>query len=63
MKNEGINIIIALGHSGFEMDKIIARSIPEISLVIGGHTNTFLYTPPGGTPSQLCENIKSMREN
>lgn len=47
MKADGIDIIIALGHSGFEMDRRIAKSIPEVSLVIGGHTNTFLYTPPG----------------
>ena len=47
LKKDGVNIIIALGHSGFEMDKQIAASVEEVSLVIGGHTNTFLYTPPG----------------
>lgn len=47
LKANGVNIIIALGHSGFDMDRKIAKSVPEVSLVIGGHTNTFLYTPPG----------------
>ncbi|KAJ9591994.1 hypothetical protein L9F63_001506, partial [Diploptera punctata] len=39
-----INIFIALGHSGYEMDKKIAADVPDIDIVIGGHTNTFLYT-------------------
>lgn len=43
LKNEGINIIIALGHSGFETDKQIAKEVEDIDLVIGGHTNTLLY--------------------
>lgn len=44
LKNEGIDILIALGHSGFEMDIEIARHVEDIDLVIGGHSNTFLYT-------------------
>lgn len=43
LKNEGINIIIALGHSGFEVDRIIAKEVEHIDLVVGGHSNTFLY--------------------
>ncbi|XP_060770017.1 5'-nucleotidase isoform X2 [Neoarius graeffei] len=43
----GINKIIALGHSGFEMDIEIARKVRDVDVVIGGHTNTFLFT---GTP-------------
>ncbi|XP_036398541.1 snake venom 5'-nucleotidase-like [Megalops cyprinoides] len=45
----GINKIIALGHSGFEVDKEIAKKVRGIDVVIGGHTNTFLYT--GSPPS------------
>ncbi|XP_008185372.1 protein 5NUC [Acyrthosiphon pisum] len=49
LKNDGVDILIALGHSGFEMDIQIARDVEDIDLVIGGHSNTFLYTgkPPG----------------
>lgn len=49
LKNDGVDILIALGHSGFDMDKQIARDVEDIDLVIGGHSNTFLYTgkPPG----------------
>ncbi|KAJ7989194.1 hypothetical protein DPEC_G00316980 [Dallia pectoralis] len=41
---QGYNKIIAVGHSGFNVDKDIARQVRGIDLVIGGHTNTFLYT-------------------
>ncbi|XP_054253646.1 5'-nucleotidase [Indicator indicator] len=43
----GVNKIIALGHSGFSVDKNIAQKVKGVDVVIGGHTNTFLYT---GTP-------------
>ncbi|KAK5852556.1 hypothetical protein PBY51_006409 [Eleginops maclovinus] len=43
----GVNKIIALGHSGFTMDQEIARRVRGVDVVIGGHSNTFLYT---GTP-------------
>lgn len=42
----GINKIIALGHSGFETDKRIAEKVKGVDVVVGGHTNTFLYTGP-----------------
>jgi 2',3'-cyclic-nucleotide 2'-phosphodiesterase (5'-nucleotidase family) len=42
LETKGINKIIALGHAGFDMDKQLA-GIDGIDLVIGGHTNTFLY--------------------
>lgn len=44
LKNNGVNILIALGHSGFLMDLEIAKRVEDIDLVIGGHTNTFLYS-------------------
>ena len=40
----GVNKIIAVGHSGFDMDKKIAKRVRGVDVVIGGHTNTFLYT-------------------
>uniref|UniRef100_F7G3X1 5'-nucleotidase n=1 Tax=Ornithorhynchus anatinus TaxID=9258 RepID=F7G3X1_ORNAN len=50
LKTLGVNKIIALGHSGFEMDKLIAQKVRGVDVVIGGHTNTFLYT---GTPPSI----------
>lgn len=43
LKVQGCDTIIALGHSGFEVDKKIGREVEDVDLVIGGHTNTFLY--------------------
>nr|XP_040229791.2 protein 5NUC [Anopheles coluzzii] len=44
LKNQGVNILIALGHSGLERDKEIAAQCPDVDLVIGGHSHTFLYS-------------------
>lgn len=42
LKGQGINIIIALGHSGYQKDQEIAKNCPEVDIVIGGHSHTFL---------------------
>ncbi|XP_071112387.1 snake venom 5'-nucleotidase-like [Haliotis cracherodii] len=48
LTSQGINKIIALGHSGFDVDQRIAAEVNNLDVVVGGHTNTFLYTgqPP-----------------
>lgn len=46
MDEAGVKIIIALGHSGFTMDVEIAKNCPLVDVVVGGHTNTFLYNGP-----------------
>ncbi|XP_057322610.1 5'-nucleotidase-like [Microplitis mediator] len=46
LKQKGVNIIIGLGHSGYEREKRIARAVEDLDLIIGGHTNTFLYNGP-----------------
>lgn len=43
LTGQGINKIIAVGHAGFEVDKKIAK-IPNVDIVVGGHSNTFLYS-------------------
>lgn len=43
LKAEGVNIIIGLGHSGYLRDLEIAKEIDGLNLVIGGHSNTFLW--------------------
>ncbi|XP_033635326.1 snake venom 5'-nucleotidase-like [Asterias rubens] len=45
----GVNKIIALGHSGIDTDMDIAQHVQGIDIVVGGHTNTFMYT--GSPPS------------
>ena len=48
MKAENVSILIALGHSGYELDIQLAENIPELDLVVGGHSHTFLYTDTAG---------------
>ncbi|KAJ8023884.1 5'-nucleotidase [Holothuria leucospilota] len=44
----GVNKIIALGHSGYDKDIELAKNIVGIDIIVGGYTDTFLYTgiPP-----------------
>ncbi|XP_002741916.1 snake venom 5'-nucleotidase-like [Saccoglossus kowalevskii] len=48
LKTQGVNKIIVLGHGGVNKDMDIAGMVDGVDVVIGGHTNTFLYTgePP-----------------
>ncbi|KAM8832587.1 5'-nucleotidase isoform 2-T3 [Spinachia spinachia] len=42
----GVQKIVAVGHSGFIVDQKVAREVRGVDVVIGGHSNTFLYTGP-----------------
>lgn len=44
LKKDGVDILIALGHSGFDADVEIAKHVEDIDAVVGGHSNTFLYS-------------------
>ena len=44
LKKQNIDKIIAVGHSGIEMDKKIAKEVDGVDIVVGGHSHTFLYT-------------------
>ncbi|EDV20332.1 uncharacterized protein TRIADDRAFT_32243 [Trichoplax adhaerens] len=48
LQNQGINKIVAVGHSGYDIDQQIAAKVCGIDAVVGAHTHTFLYTgkPP-----------------
>lgn len=48
LNKKDVKIIIALGHSGYEVDQRIARDCPLVDVVVGGHSNTFLWN--GGQP-------------
>ncbi|XP_066994562.2 apyrase [Anabrus simplex] len=50
LKAQGVNIIIGLSHAGIEVDRDVAAEVPDIDVIVGGHSHTLLYTgtPPGG---------------
>jgi len=39
---EGIDKIIVLSHSGYGIDLALAEAVPEVDIIVGGHTNTLL---------------------
>lgn len=48
----GVTKIIALGHSGIDIDLEIARKVRGVDVVVGGHSDTFLYN--GNYKGILC---------
>ena len=54
----GVDIIIALGHSGYEKDKEIAASVPHLDVVIGGHSHSFLYSPTEQRPNPSNDAVR-----
>lgn len=51
LKNEGVDFIVCLSHSGTSPqksrseDEHLSRSVPEIDLIVSGHTHTVLLRP------------------
>ncbi|MCI9336805.1 MAG: bifunctional metallophosphatase/5'-nucleotidase [Lachnospiraceae bacterium] len=50
-ENEDVDMIVCLSHSGTSEeadkseDEILAKAVPEIDLIVSGHTHTSLYEP------------------
>jgi 5'-nucleotidase / UDP-sugar diphosphatase len=42
----GIDKVIALTHLGYGADLALARAVPGLDVIVGGHSHTFLHTPP-----------------
>ena len=40
----GVDILIAVGHSGYDSDKKIAAGVADIDVVVGGHSHSFLFS-------------------
>lgn len=51
LQREGAHIIVALTHSGIDEDLLLAREVPGIHIIVGGHCHTALEEPlvEGGT--------------
>ncbi|XP_077527210.1 protein 5NUC-like [Haemaphysalis longicornis] len=47
LKQQGVKIFILISHLGFDADKRLAVTCPDLDVIVGGHSQTFLYT---GTP-------------
>ncbi|OGH98743.1 MAG: hypothetical protein A2039_08505 [Candidatus Melainabacteria bacterium GWA2_34_9] len=43
--NSKVDLIVVLSHSGFEEDIKVAKAVPEVDVIVGGHSHTFLKKP------------------
>jgi 5'-nucleotidase len=50
LRREGAQIIIAVTHLAMGVDKEIARRVPQIDVIIGGHEHELLQSMAGRTP-------------
>ena len=44
---QGVNKIIVLSHSGYEIDKQVAAQTTGVDVIVGGHSNTYLSNSSG----------------
>ena len=42
LKGKGVNIIIVLSHIGLDADQQLAQDFPDIDVIVGGHSHSFL---------------------
>ncbi|XP_026472187.1 apyrase [Ctenocephalides felis] len=65
VRDEGVNIVIVLSHCGLDVDKrIAAEGGPNIDIIVGGHSHTFMFTgpnPPG--PDKPLDDYPAVVEN
>jgi len=45
LKEQEVDLMIAVNHSGVPEDQQLAERIPEIDVIVGGHTHTALHEP------------------
>jgi 2',3'-cyclic-nucleotide 2'-phosphodiesterase (5'-nucleotidase family) len=45
LKEQGANVIVDISHSGVDEDQEMAREVPGIDVIVGGHSHTALYKP------------------
>ena len=54
-----VDLIVVLSHMGFKQDLNIAKEVPEINIIVGGHSHTFLKYPKrvfhGGTSTLIVQ--------
>eukprot|EP01026_Neomeris_dumetosa_P064789 TRINITY_DN61927_c0_g1_i3.p1 TRINITY_DN61927_c0_g1~~TRINITY_DN61927_c0_g1_i3.p1 ORF type:complete len:293 (-),score=39.22 TRINITY_DN61927_c0_g1_i3:820-1698(-) len=56
LRNQGVNIIIALSHLGYSADRFLAKQVDGIDLVVGSHSHTYLESNGGQGPMLNYDN-------
>jgi len=45
LEEQGADVIVAISHSGVDEDRELAREVPGIDVIVGGHCHTALHEP------------------
>jgi 5'-nucleotidase/UDP-sugar diphosphatase len=59
LEAEGVNILIALTHQGYQEDMRLAEAVPKLDVIVGGHSHSFLYSPEADKPTWSVEGGRS----
>lgn len=43
LERQDVKLFVVISHVGYNKDKEIAAKVNQVDLIVGGHTNTFLY--------------------
>ncbi|WP_299002800.1 bifunctional metallophosphatase/5'-nucleotidase [uncultured Shewanella sp.] len=62
LKQQGIDHIIVLSHLGLTQDRVLAEKVPEISLIVGGHSHSLQgdFTSLGLSSLPYAETINTV---
>jgi len=58
LKAKGVKTIVAIGHSGYSRDIEIAKSVPDLDVVVGGHSHSFLFSPTRSVPNPSTNTVR-----
>ncbi len=50
LRREGVDLLIVLSHLGLEEDRKLAAAVPDIDLIVGGHSHDLLLHPEKAGP-------------
>lgn len=60
MESQGIKIIIGLSHSGYVKDLEVAKSVPEVDVIVGGHSHSLLFSGPQPSVEEVVDTYPSV---
>jgi 2',3'-cyclic-nucleotide 2'-phosphodiesterase (5'-nucleotidase family) len=55
LKKQQVNLIIVLSHIGVDADEALADSVPDIDVIVGGHSHTPLFQPAKRKHTIICQ--------